>query len=325
MLEQKKVPQWKIDEVQELYELFKEYENVIVVRVSNIGDRQIQSMRKKLRGKAVFRMSKKNLLSRAIDKYEEETDKPNLDDLKDNIVGQSSLVFTNMDIFELKSIFVENKWMVAAKPGQTTPVDIWVPKGDTGLPTGQVISELNMILKLPTQIQNDTIWVRDDTRTHKAGEVVNIKEAAVLKKLGVEPIESIIRISYAWEDGEVIPKDVIYMDMEAFKQELIQSFSDARSLAIGLGIIDTETLEPLIQKSYREALALLFEAPIFDEDMIDAYMRKGIANANMINMYVLGEGHVPQEKGEEKAEEVEEEEVEEEEEDEPQGIGGLFG
>jgi large subunit ribosomal protein L10 len=325
MLEQKNVPQWKIDEVQELYELFKEYENVIVVRVSNIGDRQIQSMRKQLRGKAVFRMSKKNLLSRAIDKYEEETGKPNLDDLKDNIVGQSSLVFTNMDVFELKSIFVENKWMVAAKPGQTTPVDIWVPKGDTGLPTGQVISELNMILKLPTQIQNDTIWVRDDTRTHKAGEVVNIKEAAVLKKLGVEPIESIIRIAYAWEDGEVIPKDVIYMDMEAFKQELIQSFSDARSLAIGLGIIDTETLEPLIQKSYREALALLFETPIFDVDMIDAYIQKGIANANMINLYVLGEGHVPQEKGEEKAEDIEEEEVEEEEEDEPQGIGGLFG
>ncbi|TXT55570.1 MAG: 50S ribosomal protein L10 [Promethearchaeota archaeon] len=324
MIKQKEVPQWKIEEVEKLYKLFKKYTNVIVVSVSKIGDRQIQAMRKKLRGKAVIRMSKKNLLTRAIDKYEEETGKENLDKLKDHIVGQSSLAFTDMDVFELKRIFVENKWMVAAKPGQTTPVDIWVPKGDTGLPTGQVISELNMILKLPTQIQNDTIWVREDTRTHKAGEIVDIKEAAVLKKLGVEPIESIIQIEYAWEDGEVIPKDVIYMDMDAFKQELIQSFSDARNLAIGLGVIDTETFEILIQKSYREALALLFEMPIFAEDMTEEYIRKAISNANMINFSILGEGPAPEEKIEESTEETEEEE-EEEEEDEPQGIGGLFG
>ena len=54
--------------------------------------------------------------------------------------------------------------MVPAKPNAITPVDIWVSAGDTGLPTGQVISELNMTLRLPTRIQNDTIWIREDTQ-----------------------------------------------------------------------------------------------------------------------------------------------------------------
>ena len=144
--------------------------------------------RKILRGKAVIRMSKKSLQIRAIEEFQNKSKKKNLQELANNIPGQSSLVFTNTDIFELKNIFLQYEWMVPAKPNEITPVDIWVPEGDTGLPTGQVISELNMTLRLPTRIQNDTIWIREDTRTHKAGELVDVKQAAVLKKLGIRPI-----------------------------------------------------------------------------------------------------------------------------------------
>ncbi|GAH41134.1 unnamed protein product, partial [marine sediment metagenome] len=67
---------------------------------ANINDKQIQETRKLLRGKAVIRMSKKNLQIRAIDKYKKESKKSNLDYLEKNIPGQSGLVFTNLDIFE---------------------------------------------------------------------------------------------------------------------------------------------------------------------------------------------------------------------------------
>ncbi|MFX1366584.1 MAG: 50S ribosomal protein L10 [Promethearchaeota archaeon] len=297
MIKNKHIPQWKIDEINYLIDLFKNYKNVAVIEVAHISDKQIQTMRKMLRGRAEFRMSKRSLQLRAIEEFKKKSKKKNLEELAQNIPGQSSLVFTNIDLFELKSIFLENEWRVPAKPNEITPVDIWVPAGDTGLPTGQVISELNMILRLPTRIMNDTIHVREDTRTHKAGDLVNVKQAAVLKKLGITPIESLIKIHFAWSDGEIIPEEILYMDMEQFAQN--------------------------VSRAYREALGIVFEMPFFLDDMTEEYIRKAAAELNTLNAVIFGEG-IPTPTEVEKPK-VEEKEPEEEEESESVGIGGLFG
>jgi len=297
MIKNKHIPKWKRDEINNLVDLFRTYKNIVIIEVAHINDMQIQTMRKILREKAIFRMSKKSLQLRAIEQYKSENNKKNLDKLAKQIPGQSSLVFTNLDIFELKNIFLENEWMVPAKPNEITPVDIWVPAGDTGLPTGQVISELNMTLKLPTRIMNDTIYIREDTRTHKAGDLVTVKQAAVLKKLGITPIESLIKIHFAWSDGEIIPEDILYMDIEQFKQDC--------ALA------------------YREALAVLFEMPFFLEDMTDNYIQKAVSEANVLNATIFGEAiAIPTQKEPPKREEKD---SEKEEQEESVGIGGLFG
>ncbi|MFX1281358.1 MAG: 50S ribosomal protein L10 [Promethearchaeota archaeon] len=296
MIKQQHIPDWKVKEVNNLVELFNTYKNVAVIEVAHLQDLQFQTMRKILRGKAVFRMSKKSLQIRAIEQFKKESKKSNLDELATSIPGQSSLVFTNLDLIELKKIFHDYEWMVPAKPNEITPVDIWVPAGDTGLPTGQVISELNMTLKLPTRIMNDTIHVREDTRTHKTGDLVTVKQAAVLKKLGIAPIESLIKIHFAWSDGEIIPEDVLYMDMNKFKQDVV--------------------------KGYREALAILFEMPFIEETMTEDYIRKAVSEANTIETVIFGKGIPIPTEPETK---VEEKEDEEEEEEEEVGIGGLFG
>ena len=295
MIGKQHIPQWKLEEVNHLVDLFKSHSNVAVIEVAKLNDRQVQEMRKILRGKAIIRMSKKSLQLRAVNKYREESKKANLDEFVERIPGQAAFCFTNLDVFELKKIFTQSEWMVPAKPGEITSVDIWVPAGDTGLPTGQVISELNMTLRLPTRLQNDTIWIREDTQTHKAGDVVDVKQAAVLKKLGITPIESLIKIHYAWSNGEIISEDILYMDMDKFKQDFT--------------------------KAYREALGILFEMSFFSEDMTDDYIRKAASEANLLNLIIFGEGVqaiTPV------ATKVEEKEPEEDEEEEV-GIGGLFG
>jgi len=319
------IPQWKLDEVEHLVGLFKDHSTVAVIEVAKLNDRQIQEMRKILRGKATIRMSKKSLQLRAVDAYKKESKKENLDEFTERIPGQAAFCFTNLDIFELKKIFNQNEWMVPAKPNEITPVDIWVSAGDTGLPTGQVISELNMTLRLPTSIQNDTIWIREDTQTHHAGDFVDVKQAAVLKKLGINPIESLIKIHYAWSDGEIIPEEILYMDMEQFQKDLSSAFFSAQSLALELGIVDKETIKPMLQKAHRGALGLLFKLPVYFEDLRDEYIRKAASNANAINAMVLG-GDLPVVKTEKKKESKKDESKDEDgEEDEEVGIGGLFG
>ena len=322
MIGKHEIPQWKLDEVEQLMGLFKDYNNVAVLEVAKLNDRQIQEMRKILRGKAIIRMSKKRLQLRAIDKYRQESKKENLDEFAEKIPGQAAFCFTNLNIFELKKIFNQSEWMVPAKPNEITPVDIWVSAGDTGLPTGQVISELNMTLRLPTSIQNDTIWIREDTQTHHAGDFVDVKQAAVLKKLGVNPIASLIKIHYAWSDGEIIPEEILYMDIEQFQKDISSAYFSAQSLALELGIVDKETIKPMIQKAHRGALGLLFKLPVYFEDLRDEYIRKAVSNANALNAMVLG-GYLPVPETKNKKESKKDESKDEE--DDEVGIGGLFG
>ncbi|MFX0042198.1 MAG: 50S ribosomal protein L10 [Candidatus Hodarchaeota archaeon] len=296
MIKKKEVPQWKLDEVDNLINLFKQYKNIAVIDVAHLNDKQIQETRKILRGKAIIRMSKKNLQIRAIEQFKRESKNENLDKLANSIPGQSALCFTDMDIFQLKKIFNENEYWVPAKPDEITPVDIWVPAGDTGLPTGQVISELNMTLRLPTRIQNDTIWIREDTQTHEAGDLVDVKQAAVLKKLGITPIESLIKIHFAWSKGEIIPEEVLYIDTRGFERDMT--------------------------KAYREALAVLFEMPFYVDDMTEGYIQKAISEANTLNAIIFGEKVQAAAETELKVEKEAEEEPEEESD---VGIGGLFG
>ena len=154
-----------------------------------------------------------------------------------------------------------------------------------------------MTLRLPTRIINDTIHIREDTRTHKAGDLVTVKQAAVLKKLGITPIESLIKIHIAWSDGEIIFEEFLYMDIEQLEQD--------------------------IGTAYRQALGILFEIPFFSEEMTDEYIRKAVSEANMLNARIFGEGVEAPIREEPKVEEKELEE--EEEEEESVGIGGLFG
>ncbi len=324
MISKKDIPKWKRDEVDYLVELFKNYKTVAVIDVAGINDKQIQDVRKKLRGNAVLRMSKKALQGFAIDKYKKESKKPNLDHLKENIPAQSSFVFCNVDVFELKKIFQDNKWMVPAKPGEKTPVDIWVPAGDTGLPTGQVISELNMTLRLPTRIQNDTIWVREDTQTHKAGDIVSVKQAGVLKKLGINPLESLIKIKFAWSDGEIIPADVIYLDMEGLYKDIVIARANALKVAIEIGVINEDTIEPIIQKANREAMALLFEMPFIDEKMLDEYIKKAELNAHVLNANIFESGKPESAEKEEPKKKKSKKDKKKDDDEKSVGIGSLF-
>ncbi|MCK4285614.1 MAG: hypothetical protein KAX18_05395, partial [Candidatus Lokiarchaeota archaeon] len=143
----------------------------------------------------------------------------------------------------------------------------------------------------------DIIHVREDTRTHKIGDLVTVKQAAVLKKLGITPIESLIKIHFAWSDGGVVPIEILYMDVEEFKRD--------------------------VAMAYNQALGIAFEMPFYVENIAEDYIRKAASEANTLEAIIFGEGiSVPAEskpKVEEKEKETEEEPKEE------VGIGGLFG
>jgi large subunit ribosomal protein L10 len=79
LIGKKEIPEWKINEVNDLTGLLQQYKTVAVIEVIRMSDRQIQQIRKLLRAKAIIKMSKKNLQLRALEQYKKQSNKENLE------------------------------------------------------------------------------------------------------------------------------------------------------------------------------------------------------------------------------------------------------
>ena len=62
------VAQWKVEEVEKLATAIKEYPVVGLVDMTAFPSKQLVSMKRLLRGKALIKMSKKSIITRAIEK-----------------------------------------------------------------------------------------------------------------------------------------------------------------------------------------------------------------------------------------------------------------
>ncbi|MHA1734304.1 MAG: 50S ribosomal protein L10 [Promethearchaeota archaeon] len=316
MAQSTKVSEKKLAEVELLKKYIDQYNCIGLVHMDKISAQIIQTLRKKLRGKCVIRLSKKRIQQRAL----RASKKKNLDQLADTIDGSSAIVFTNMDPLDLRKILEENKQNAPPKGGDIAPKDIVVPAGNTGIPPGPIISELNEELRVRTRIQDGTIWIQEEKVTHKTGDLISAKAAQLLARLDIKPIEVMLDLYSAWENDELLPREVLYLDIDAKRGEISTAVASALQLAIACGVIDDLTMPSLLQKAVREANALALELPVFIPDLAELYIRQAVTQARALEVATLGE------EGEDAADEAESPEEEEKEPDkeEPTGLAGLF-
>lgn len=316
-MKKRKIPDKKIQEVVLLKKYMNENNVIGLVSMEKMGAKSIQKLRKALRGKVVMRMCKKRLMKRALG----EVDKPNITDLSNEIRGVSAMIFTNMNPLKLSKFLKDNSVKGPAKSGDIAPDDITVTAGDTRIPPGPIISDLNSILKLPTMIKDGTIHIREDTITHVQGDKIDIKQALLLGRLGVEPMTVTLDFYSAWENGVLIPEEVLKLDEEKILNDVRVAFAKAQALALSLGIITKETLKAFILKGVRAANILALELGIISSDTIPLFMSKAVQIATSMQSLIFGDSETTEDK---KTEVADKKEEKKEEKDVGTGLGGLF-
>ncbi|MBN2155576.1 MAG: 50S ribosomal protein L10 [Candidatus Lokiarchaeota archaeon] len=319
----RKIASKKLKEVLYLKENIQKYDVIGLVSMEKIDARSITKLRKALRGKVVMRMSKKRLIKRALS----DSNKPNLEKLADEIKGSSALIFTNMNPIELSQFLESNATKGPAKAGDIAPEDIVVPAGDTRIPPGPIISEFSSILKLPTMIKDGTINIREDTVTHEKGDPIDLKQALLLKRLGVEPMTISLDFYSAWENGEILPREVLHLNQEKILNDFASGAQHGLNVALALKMITKATVIPLIARAAQSANALAMNIPgLFIPSMIPQYLAKAYRIASQVNNIAHGIEPEPEQgpaPTEEKAPKEKKEEKKEKE--EPAGLGDLFG
>lgn len=327
----KRIPEWKIKEVETLVNLFKKYKVFALAYLEGLPTAQLQQIKRKLRNKVYFRVSKNTLVKKALEKLGIANR-----ELFELLQGQNILLFTNLNPFELVFLLEKHKTYTYYKPGDVVDKEVVIPAGNTGLSPGPILSTFSK-LKIPIRVQGNSIWIAKDVTVAKPGDKISEDLASLLQRLGIAPKEIKIRIKAAYVDGLVIPGDKLVLDLEEYKNNIINAYRNALKIGVEIAWPVPEVIELSIRKAYVNAIALATETGFITPETINYVFMKALAKALALASIVSKKAPelglkisiaTPTEEKEEKKEEEEKREEEKEEvseEDLSAGLGALFG
>ncbi|MFN6991837.1 MAG: 50S ribosomal protein L10, partial [Fervidobacterium sp.] len=105
------VSQRKISEVKEIIENISQYSVIGIVDLAKMPSKQLQAIRKEIRGDVIIKMYKKRLVERAF----KEVNKEGLMKLYEYNPKKPALVFSKLNPFKLYKLFEKNKTPTFAK------------------------------------------------------------------------------------------------------------------------------------------------------------------------------------------------------------------
>ena len=329
------VAEWKKDEVASLKKLIESHEVVGMANLSDIPAPQLQKMRRSLKGSATLKMSRKTLMSLALNS----SDKENITALEEHMDGQPALIFTNMNPFKLYKILEGSKTAAPAKAGSIAPEDIVVPKGDTAFKPGPILGELQKS-GIPAKIEKGKIVITSDKTIVAAGEPIPRDVASILTRLEIFPLEVGIDLRAAYEDQTVYTSDILTIDEEKTLADIQKAFTQGLNLSVEAMIFNKESVPVLLQKAATQSLNLALNAEILTSKTRDILLARAYAqmlsvaaevsakDENAVDDEIRGKlssNATKVETKEDNEPEEDKEEAEEEEGDAAAGLGALFG
>jgi len=136
--------------------------------------------------------------------------------------------------------------------------------------------------KIPTKIDQGTIWILKETTPVKKGEVISTKLAALLGKLDIKPIEAKIVLNSALSEGILFAEEELVVDVDKFKEKLIQAAQEAKSLSIEIGYITPDNAQDLISKAAQSARSLSIESGFLTDETNEQILQKAHGQAQNI-------------------------------------------
>jgi len=184
--------------------LLAKYPRLITITAEHVGSKQLQTIRKALRGRAEILMGKNTMIRKAMRDYgREDRFSHQFEELLPHIRGHTGLVFTNGDVSDIGAALTAIKVQCAAKTGAISPVDVVIPAGNTNLEPTK--TSFFQALSIPSKINRGTIALDNNVNLIKRGEKVTHSQAALLQMLNIKPFQYGLKVGMVYEAGTVCP------------------------------------------------------------------------------------------------------------------------
>ena len=257
--------------------LLDEYKLIGAADLTKVGSGMLQDLRKQLRGQVTIRGIKNTLMRIAMEKAGLE----GTQDFLGKIKGQNIYIFSNGNPFRLAMTLHKNKVRVFAKTGDTALNDLTIPSGNTGLSPGPIISKFGA-LGIRTRIEAGNIWVVGDTEVAKAGQEISADLADLLTRLGIRASEMGLEIKAVYEDGVVISREELLLDMDVYSERLARAYSEAYQVALKSAYVTPVTIMPLLSIAAQNARQVALESAWMTSETATELVAR--ANAQAVNL-----------------------------------------
>jgi len=254
--------------------LLDEYKLIGAADLTKVGSGMLQDLRKQLRGQVTIKGIKNNLMRISMEKVGLQGTEGFITQIK----GQNIYIFSNGNPFSLAMTLHRNKVKVFAKAGDIALEDLMVPAGNTGLSPGPIISKFGG-LSIRTRIEAGNIWVVNDTVVAKTGDEISADLADLLTRLGVRASEMGLEIKAVYEDGIVIPKEELILDVNVYSERLSRASSEAYQVALNAAYVTSMTIMPLISLAAQNVRMLALESAWVTPETVEELVARANAQA----------------------------------------------
>jgi len=269
-----KFPQKKAQMYQQMQELPKKYSVTALVRMEKVRASQLLPLRKKLLGEVEIVSIKDKIVRKAFEKL----DVPGAEKLREKLTGQCVFMFTNMSPFKLNVLLGKNKVLLVARGGDTASIDVVVPPKNTGIAPGPMLTEFKEN-KIPTKIDQGTIWILKETTPVKKGEVISTKLAALLGKLDIKPIEARIVLNSALSESILFSEEDLVVDVDAFRDKIAQANQNALALSTEIAYVTEDNIAQILAKASQAGISLSVEAAYVTDETKEQILQKAHSQA----------------------------------------------
>lgn len=240
----------------------------LIVNIDNVTSRQIQIIRRTLRGRAVVLMGKNTLIKKGLLFGEERHPGCGFEDIRNNVSGNVGFIFLqSIEMDEIKTILSETRTVAAAKSGQESMVDMSIPAGPSGMDPSQ--TNFFQALNIATKIVKGQIELVTDFPILKKGERVSPSVAVLLNKLGIKPFEYGIEILKVYQDGTVFDAKVLELSDSDLITKFIAGIANMAAFSREIGIPTEAGLPHAFGNAFKNVAALIADVDFEFEEVAE--------------------------------------------------------
>ena len=297
-----KAAKWKKELVGNISNSITSANTVAILNMKDLPSRQLQVIKEKLDTQVNIIMSRKTLMSRAL----ESSGRDKAAELIQHFKGMPAIITSELDAFSLWALLKSNMSPSAAKGGQEAPFNIIVPAGMTNFAPGPILGELGDV-GIKAGINAGKIEIKVDSEVAKEGDIISAQLAALLERLDIKPMKIGLNLVAALEDGTIFMRSELDVDSDELIAQIKSLHNDALKLAVGTGLINKETAEIMLRNAEMDAMKLAYSQGILTDKVKDLVLSKADAEASALKDKV---GALPvEDQKEDKVEETESKEA----------------
>ncbi|OXA59014.1 60S acidic ribosomal protein P0 [Folsomia candida] len=243
---------WKANYFTKLVQYMDEYPKCFIVGADNVGSKQMQQIRIKLRGTAVVLMGKNTMMRKAIRGHIENN--PALEKLLAHIRGNVGFVFTSGDLGDVREALLENKVRAPARAGAIAPGDVIIPAQNTGL--GPEKTSFFQALSIPTKIAKGSIEIVNDVHILKEGDKVGPSEATLLNMLNISPFSYGLQVQMVYDSGSIFEPKILDIKPEDLRASFMAGVRNVAAVSLQIGYPTVASVPHSVINGFKNLLAV---------------------------------------------------------------------